>query len=141
MFLNKIEKFIKISFRKKILLFEALFWLPLTRGVIQFVPMKIYTPVFLGKLMAETEKIEMEEKDELFSDIRWALNVVSNRMPWKNKCFALAMSAKMILRYRKIESTLYLGLAKKSEHNLGAHAWIRAGNFYVTGGNGTGYKI
>lgn len=141
MSLNKFKTFIKLPFKKKIVVLEALFWLPVMKIIIQFVPMRVYTPVFLGRVSVESSKTVIEDNIELFENMRWALNVISNKMPWKKKCFALAMAAKMMLRYRNITTTLYLGISKKDMNSFGAHAWLRAGNFYVTGGDGSGYTV
>ena len=39
-----------------------------------------------------------------------------------------------------IHSTLYLGVGK-DEGKMIAHAWLRCGQMYVTGGNGSSYAM
>ncbi len=39
-----------------------------------------------------------------------------------------------------IQSTLYLGCGY-DEGKMVAHAWLRVGKMYVTGGDGTGYSV
>ena len=43
------------------------------------------------------------------------------------------------LQKRGIKTTLYLGVNKDTNNDMKAHAWIRAGEMYVTGGDGKGY--
>jgi hypothetical protein len=46
------------------------------------------------------------------------------------------VAAKILLRRSGIASTLYLGAAFKARSTLEAHAWLRCGPLYVTGGAG-----
>ena len=124
---------------EKILLLEAAFWLPISRFLIEFIPMRLYMRPFLGKHMVESDRNPNTQIIPFLRKVAWATNAMSRRMPWKNKCFALAMAARMILRFRGIESTLYLGLKKDDANNLNAHAWLRCRDFFVTGGDGTGF--
>ncbi|MFZ2961149.1 MAG: lasso peptide biosynthesis B2 protein [Candidatus Ozemobacteraceae bacterium] len=137
--LQKVQRLIRRPLSEKILLFEAAFWLPISRLLIEFIPMRRYMSLFLGKHMLESDKSPKTQIVPFLRKVAWATNAMSRRMPWKNKCFALAISAKMILRFRGIESTLYLGLKKGGSDDLDAHAWLRCGDFSVTGGDGTGF--
>ena len=69
--------------------------------------------------------------------IAWAIQRVSPYTPWKSNCYPQALTAKILLRRRGIPSTLYLGAAFKADKTgLEAHAWLRCGPLYVTGGKG-----
>ncbi|WP_051204843.1 lasso peptide biosynthesis B2 protein [Butyrivibrio sp. VCD2006] len=54
-----------------------------------------------------------------------------------------ALTAQKLLLEKGIESTLYLGCKEDETGKMVAHAWIRCGKAYVTGGNGAadGYAI
>ena len=60
----------------------------------------------------------------------------SRYTPWKSNCFPQAIAAKVLLRQLGIQSTLYLGAAFKARTEMEAHAWLRCGSLYVTGGKG-----
>jgi hypothetical protein len=68
--------------------------------------------------------------------VAWAVRSASRYTPWKSNCFPQAIAAKYLLRWRGIQSTLYLGAAFKARTELEAHAWLRCGPLYVTGGPG-----
>ena len=69
--------------------------------------------------------------------IAWAIQRVSPYTPWKSNCYPQALTAKLLLRQRCIPSTLYLGAAFKADKTgMEAHAWLRCGPLYVTGGKG-----
>lgn len=50
-----------------------------------------------------------------------------------SRCYDQALTGKIMLNRRGLSATLYLGLAKESEHQLSAHAWVRCGDSIVTG--------
>jgi hypothetical protein len=139
--LRHLIKFYCLSFPDKILLLEALFWLPICRAVIQWVPMRLYTSVFLGKQMRTAPSHKTDEQQNWVAPVSWAVQTVDWFMPWKNKCFATAMAAKTMLRFRRIRSTLYLGVKKDLPDEIQAHAWLRCGDVIVTGGDGKAYKV
>ena len=71
--------------------------------------------------------------------VGWAVRSASRYTPWRSSCFPQAIAAKTLLRRRGIGSTLYLGAAFKARSVLEAHAWLRCGPVYVTGGAGHSY--
>ncbi|MBN2682328.1 MAG: lasso peptide biosynthesis B2 protein [Bacteroidales bacterium] len=55
--------------------------------------------------------------------------------PFKTKCLQQAIAGKIILNKNSIPCTIYFGLSKK-ENKLKAHAWLKAGEVFVTGQKG-----
>ena len=74
--------------------------------------------------------------------VSYAVNQVCGKTKWESKCLVRALTAQWLMAERGIDSTLYLG-CKEDKGQMVAHAWIRCGNAYVTGGNGeaNGYAI
>jgi len=70
------------------------------------------------------------------------VNRSANNTPWESKCLVRALTAQKLLKRKKIHSTMYLG-CKMDEGKMVAHAWLRCGAMYVTGGNGAndGYAV
>lgn len=58
--------------------------------------------------------------------------------PWESKCLVCALTARKLLLAEGIATTLYLGVGKENDKMI-AHAWLRCGQLYITGGNGSGY--
>lgn len=75
--------------------------------------------------------------------VSYAVNQVCNKTKWESKCLVRALIAQKLLAEKKIDSTLYLGCKEDENKKMVAHAWIRCGRAYVTGGNGekAGYAI
>lgn len=69
--------------------------------------------------------------------LAWAIRVVSRRTPWASTCFPQALTGLVLMRRRGIASTLYLGAAIRPDRaGMEAHAWLRCGVLFVTGGPG-----
>ena len=94
----------------------------------------------IGVRGAESEAEETLENIKLAKLVGFHVNRVTAHLPLKRKCFVRALSARKILMKRGVNTTLYLGVGKE-DGNMVAHAWLRCGQLYVTGGNGDGYAM
>lgn len=65
---------------------------------------------------------------------------ITYKTPWESKCLVQAQTARYLMHRKGIPTTLYLGVGY-DEGKMVAHAWIRVGQFYITGGNGEGYAV
>ena len=90
-----------------------------------------------GEESAETATMEQYRYAKLVGN---RVNRSANHTPWESKCLVRALTAQKLLKRKKIESTLYLGVGQE-DGKMTAHAWLRVGQMYVTGGNGEGYAI
>ena len=133
--LERARRFLRRSLRDQWLFVQAYVLLGAARLAINIVPFHRLAPC-LG-----TEKVESpaEVPPSHLAQARriaWAVRTASRYTPWKSNCFPQAVAAKILLRRRGIANTLYLGAAFKARTELEAHAWLRCGSFYVTGGPG-----
>lgn len=130
--IRKIRIFLKINRSDKKLLLEAFFLTGINRGAILLIPfskIKKYSGLYKEE---STFKID-NEIYRIIKRVQWALRIVSKYTPWESKCLVQGLTAQKILKKRKINSTLYLGVKKNKENNLLAHAWLRCGEVFVTG--------
>ncbi|MED4043736.1 lasso peptide biosynthesis B2 protein [Priestia aryabhattai] len=132
--LKKINGFMKYDNRMKKVLLEAFFMLGWAR-ILKSIPFSKVAP-YLGEKSAETPTYLNEESRRNLNEVSNAIEVMSRHTFWESKCLVQAMAAIKMLKRRKIESTLYMGIAKDEHGALIAHAWIRSGSFYVTGSQG-----
>lgn len=96
-----------------------------------------------GKWGKEGEESSYEATIEEYryaKRVAYAVNHVCNKTKWESKCLVRALTAQKLLRKKGIPSTLYLGCGLK-DGKMVAHAWLRCGRMYVTGGNGAEYAI
>ena len=130
--MNRLTKFARLSGPDRLLFLEAALWLGIARLGILIIPFRRIAP-FLGKHMTESpQRIALAHRG-LAKRISWAVKTASRHMPWKSRCLVQALAVKGMLKFRRIPSTIYLGLAKDEHEDLKAHAWLRSGKMVVVG--------
>jgi hypothetical protein len=130
--LRKVRRARRLGLRKCLLLLEATCLLGMARAIVLLIPVKRFASL-LGRLHAETPAESTAREAAAAQRVGWAIRFASAYTPWESNCFAQAIAGKLMLRARRISSTLYLGV-KKERGELAAHAWLRVGPRIVTGG-------
>jgi hypothetical protein len=131
--IRKSKSFVRINWRDKILFFQAFFFSGIVRIAILFIPFRVVKK-FLGTPKKESSyDIKIEEFIKV-KKIAWAVNEASKYTPWEGKCLVKAITAQRMLKGYKIYTTIYLGIYKDEKNNMKAHAWLRSGSVFVTGG-------
>jgi len=136
-----LEMFFKLNTTEKFLIVEAFFFSGISYLMIKLIPFKRLAPI-LGKQNIEIVYHSCEKDRIKTREISKAINMISRHTPWKSKCLAQTLTAKMMLKARKIKSNVYLGVAKDDTNNIIAHSWISSNDIILTGKHGVGkYKI
>lgn len=81
----------------------------------------------------ESSHEETEKNYEYAVHVSQAVYRVCNKTDWESKCLVRALTARRLLYNAGIHTTLYLG-CKYDQGKMSAHAWLRCGDSYVTGG-------
>lgn len=137
--LKRIKSFIfNISTRDKLLFMEAFFLTGVYRFKILRVPFN-KLKLELGSYNVESDDDVDVEYYRLCRKIGRIVTSVSKYTPWESLCLVKAMTVQKMLKKRGVCTTVYLGVNKDTKDNMNAHAWIRCGKMYITGGNGSGY--
>ncbi|MFV0341436.1 MAG: lasso peptide biosynthesis B2 protein [Anaerocolumna sp.] len=136
--LTKVYKFLRYNRYKKMVLVSVVLS-AYYRSIILLLPKTV-----LHKQMGnrgEESSLELPiEYYRLVARVSRVVNRICDQTPWESKCLVRAMTAQRILSWKKISSTLYLGVGKEEEKMI-AHAWLRCGEYFVTGGNGSQYGM
>lgn len=140
-FLRKVNTFAKMDFKSKSEFGRAFLYTGIARAFILFVPFNK-----LRKRMGKVKEESPEEVDKNIYkeavDVSEIVSIVSRHTPWESKCLVQALTAQKLLKEKEISTTLYLGVKKDRNNNMLAHAWLRCGEYYVTGGaNREGYAV
>lgn len=135
MTLKKLNKFILLTSEERRLFFEAVCYALSTRAQITFLPFRQYAG-FLGIPHKESNIQPDPDQLTIVYKVFRAMRRSSVYLPFREKCLIDAIVMKKMLFRRNIESTLYLGVAKESEKQLIAHAWLRCGENIITGRKG-----
>jgi hypothetical protein len=128
---RKIARYRRLTPSQRRLLAEAFILLGVSRLALLLLPFKRIAP-HLGKQGEDAYAIDAGQTVTA-KGVGWAVRSASMHTPWQSKCLAQAMTAKHMLRQRKIRNTLYLGLAKDETGKMIAHAWIFCGSLPLTG--------
>ncbi len=133
--LVRLRHFLRKPLRDKWLFVKAYILLGLSRFIILTVSFERIAR-YLGPTRVESQAQESESHLAEARRVAWAIDSASRYTPWKSNCYPQAVSAKYLLHRRGIHSTLYMGAAFKvnKRDEMEAHAWLRCGPFYVTGG-------
>lgn len=133
-----IVRFWQLPRLRQAVLLEATIQLLLAQIIIFAVPFR--------RLIGGLGDVQGESPVELPTDDRprvylvaWAIRAIVRRLPRPPKCLVQGVAAQWMLRRRLLASTLYLGVACEPSagsqaDSLQAHAWVRCGEIYVTGG-------
>ena len=116
-----------------ILFLEAWLLLHASRVLILFFPFK--------KIAASLGVLNQESINEIIdlliaNNIKKAIQRASRVTLHSSKCYDQALAGKIMLKRRKLPSTIYFGLSKNDQSNLIAHAWLRFGDQILTGERG-----
>lgn len=110
---------------------EALLYLIIAKFMVEFIKFKDYYRI-MGEYMIEAPTIAYEKEQRKLYRLMKAINFASDKTPWKNTCLVRAIAVKLMLRRRKIKSTVYLGVGEE-EGRFEAHAWVKAGDRIICG--------
>ena len=70
------------------------------------------------------------------ASLRWAVEAMARRVPWRALCFERALALRALLRRRGIASVLHYGISNDadSDGTLIAHVWLSVAGEVVIGG-------
>lgn len=132
---NLLKKYFNISKLERKILNQILLWLIYSVVLVRLAPLRWFSGL-LGEFNKPID-IELNQNQiEMIKLIKKNIRRCKRVLPWKVKCFEEAIAAKMALKKQNINSTLYLGVDKDSDMKLKAHAWLKAGDFVITGRQG-----
>jgi len=98
--------------------------------------------VIIGRLRKEdcVARLASTPDDEArLKRLAWAISVAAARVPWRSDCLLQAMAADRWLRRHAFKSDFFLGVTRKDDGALDAHAWLACGPIQITGGRVDGY--
>lgn len=130
-----IKNFFKYNKHKKL---TVAVWIltAYNRFRIRFIPMKLLRRSF-GEEGRESAREATEDEYRYSHLIMKHVNHSAENTPWESKCLVRALTAQRLLKRKNIHTTLYLGVGNEN-NKMRAHAWLRMGEVYVTGGDGEG---
>lgn len=74
------------------------------------------------------------EETRLVEQVAFTIPRVAQRVPWRADCLVQALAGERWLRHCGIAAQVVIGVNKSGSAPLDAHAWLKAGDRVVTGG-------
>jgi hypothetical protein len=131
---HALRRFGQLSGPERLMLAEAFFWLALARAAVVLLPFRWIAPR-LGEVNRETPDELSPAEMALARRTGGMVRRASRYTFWQSNCLAQAIAAAIMLRRRRVATTLYLGVMLR-EKRLEAHAWLRGGAEILTGAAG-----
>ena len=112
---------------------EAMVALAVSKALIRVVRFEHLRLVTGRVAAASMETVPGPARERRAADVGAAIRRGSQRLPWYSSCLVRALAGRMMLSWRRVPSTLVLGVASHDD-GLRAHAWLVAGDGVVCGG-------
>jgi hypothetical protein len=117
----------------KCLLLESLTMLGAARTAVVMLPFR-WVATVLGKQEPTIDAGDDTAVDLNVRRVGTMVRRASKNVPWTSKCLDQAIAAKLMLARRGLPTTVYFGVRTDKNGELTAHAWLRSGSQFVTGG-------
>lgn len=75
------------------------------------------------------------DQAELVKRVAIAIHRAASRVPWRSDCLVQALAAERWLAKKGVATVLCIGARKDEQSQFHAHAWLKAGDTIVTGGD------
>lgn len=130
--MSKIRTFARLPFKTKRLFLEALITSAWVKLSLSFFPFKKVL-TWLGGMQTESDTNAQPQTLDTRRQIKTALVLCNKYALWPTECYTLSLTGKLLLKRRKIASTLYIGFKKDETGKYKGHAWLRANDTYISG--------
>jgi hypothetical protein len=139
---RSLRHFFSLTIKRKLLYFEALFFLLYWHVIGRILPLTWYKR-FFGKRIKQAPPITHRPPSVTAMKIGYVVYHSAQMAPWKPVCYPQALAAKSMLRNRKMASTLYFGAAIGGNEKLvRLHCWLAHQDTIITGKRGhQDYKV
>jgi hypothetical protein len=135
-FKRKQRNFIALPLREKIWCFLALWLLGVARLMVLTLPASAYSRLFGRDLGVLPLSLLVENEPRLRARrIGNVIAAIANITPWRSLCLEQALAIQFFLRWYRIPSVVYFGVARDEDNAMRAHAWTCVGPVFATGGN------
>lgn len=131
--MNRLNKFLRLSFSEKILLVRIWLLLATTRLGLSLLPFTT-----LRKVLATISPL-IAGGGEAWSEDRlvWAVGAASRYVP-RATCLAHALAIQLVLKQSGRQASLHIGVNGVEGDHLDAHAWVESQGKVLFGGSNLG---
>lgn len=120
--LHKLNTLIHLSIRQKLIFLHSVILISLIRVLLTFLPFK--------KVRGYLQRFSTNKEFQLFApnytpnEIAWGMKLASRYLLRKKPCFVQALALWSLFQRRNYPAELRIGVRKKRNEGLQAHAWV-----------------
>jgi hypothetical protein len=130
---KKADSFIKMPAIRKRLFIEAVYTSAFVKFSLLFMPFSKIS-AWLGNRNPDVTDTEISSDKQVYlTEAQKALKLCDKYTPWPTECYTQALTAKILLKRRSINSVLYIGFKKGQNNNFEGHAWLVSQEYVITG--------
>lgn len=133
MLLRRLKNICSLPRRLKWLLMKAVILSGIVKITLAFFPFK-YVLRWLGEANVESSKESHFGSIAIRTEVKTAIQLCNKYVFWKTECYTQAITAKLLLKYYHLSSTVYIGFNKNETGYYEGHAWLRCFDTIITGG-------
>jgi Transglutaminase-like superfamily len=129
--LRKTRSFASLPWSVRWLFVEAIFTAAYVKITLLFLPFSKVAG-WLGTAHQQAPDAA-SDKLPLVKNVQTAVKLCDRYTPWDTECYTRSLTGKIMLKRRRLPSTLYFGFAKDEQNKLKGHAWLKCSGIIVTG--------
>jgi hypothetical protein len=121
--MDLLRKFRQLSWRDRLFLVEAAFWLVIATFAVAVLPLRNFGG--LAAVPDPRREGPQQTGAQIGREVCWAIVACAARLPWRTGCLQRGIAAQIMLKRRGIPSVLHFDGAIHDGHALAAHIWTR----------------
>jgi hypothetical protein len=130
--IRKIKSFVSIPWATKCLFAEAIITSAYVKAILLFFPFR-QVANRLGALHTQSTDEILTQEQGIVKEVKFAIKLCDRYTPWPTECYTRSLTAKIMLKRRKLASILYFGFRKDDSGTLTGHSWLKCSGMIVTG--------
>lgn len=127
-----LRKLVSLSAETRILVVQAVVLLSVTHISLKMLSLRRTSQIL--RWLGPDSRTRADHPEEYRRQVGWAVEAVARRILNDRTCLTRALTAKQLLNARNIPALLCIGVAKKGDGELLAHAWVESEDVIVIGG-------
>ncbi len=129
---SKLQSFSRTDREVKFLFIRAYFLSAIVKFTLVFLTFKKILK-WQGDANIESPLHADQDSLKYRKSIQSAIRLCDKYTFWKTECYTQALTAKILLKRKRIPSTVYIGFLKNNEGTYEGHAWLRSYDMIITG--------
>ena len=128
-----LRKFLRLSSTERYMLLRATLLLGTIGLGLRFLPFGTFWSIF-ARMSSPACAISAGAGRAYLNRVVWAVSAAGRHMPGGGRCLFQALAAKVLLSRRGLPALLRIGVDRRGERGMQAHAWVECGGRVVIGG-------